>query len=53
MPGRGLPGVGWTSGQTAREALVDEIARELGIDPMELRLKNTIPDGEPYESATG
>jgi carbon-monoxide dehydrogenase large subunit len=45
-------GVGWTSGQTAREVLVDEIARELGIDPMELRLMNTIPN-EPYVSATG
>jgi carbon-monoxide dehydrogenase large subunit len=32
--------------------LVDEIARELGLDPMELRLKNTIPD-DPYVSATG
>ena len=45
-------GIGWTSGQTAREALIDDAARELGMDPMELRLKNTIPD-EPYESATG
>ena len=35
-------GVGWTSGQTAREALVDDVARELGVDPMELRLRNTI-----------
>jgi carbon-monoxide dehydrogenase large subunit len=52
-PAGAYRGVGWTSGQTAREALVDEIARELGIDPMELRLNNTIPDGEPYESATG
>jgi carbon-monoxide dehydrogenase large subunit len=45
-------GVGWTSGQTARELLVDEAARGLGIDPMELRLKNTIGN-EPYVSATG
>jgi carbon-monoxide dehydrogenase large subunit len=51
-PSGAYRGVGWTSGQTAREALVDEIARELGLDPMELRLKNTIPD-EPYVSATG
>ncbi len=45
-------GVGWTSGQTAREVLIDEIARELDIDPVDLRLKNTIPN-DPYESATG
>jgi len=45
-------GVGWTSGQTAREVLIDEAARELGIDPLELRLKNTIPN-DPYVSATG
>ena len=45
-------GVGWTSGQTAREALVDDVAREFGVDPMELRLRNTIPP-EPYVSATG
>jgi carbon-monoxide dehydrogenase large subunit len=51
-PSGAYRGVGWTSGQTARESLIDDIARELEIDPMELRLKNTIPD-EPYESATG
>ena len=51
-PSGAYRGVGWTSGQTARELLVDEIARELGIDPMELRLKNTIP-AEPCVSATG
>jgi carbon-monoxide dehydrogenase large subunit len=45
-------GVGWTPGHTARETLIDEIARELGIDAAELRLKNSIPD-EPYTSATG
>ena len=46
-------GVGWTPGQAAREALIDDAARELGIDPLELRLRNTIPDGLPYRSATG
>ena len=45
-------GVGWTSGQTAREVLIDEVARALELDPMELRLRNTIPS-EPYVSATG
>lgn len=51
-PSGAYRGVGWTSGQTAREALIDDVARALGMDPLELRLKNTIPDGE-YESATG
>jgi carbon-monoxide dehydrogenase large subunit len=46
-------GVGWTSGQTAREALIDDAARALGIDPVELRLRNCLPDGEPSVSATG
>ncbi len=46
-------GVGWTSGQAAREALIDDVARELGIDPVEIRLRNAIPDGEPYRTATG
>lgn len=46
-------GVGWTPGQNAREALIDDAARELGIDPIELRLKNCIPDGAPFTTATG
>ena len=46
-------GVGWTSGHAVREALIDDAARELGIDPLELRLRNCLPDGEPVVSATG
>ena len=46
-------GVGWTSGHTAREALIDDVARALGRDPVELRLQNCVPDGEPHVSATG
>jgi carbon-monoxide dehydrogenase large subunit len=45
-------GVGWTPGHVAREALIDDAARALGIDPLELRLKNTISD-EPQVSLTG
>ncbi len=45
-------GVGWTSGHTAREVLIDDIARGLGMDPVELRLKNTIPQ-EPYDAPFG
>ncbi len=45
--------VGWTPGQAARESLVDDIARALAIDPVELRLRNAMPDGEPFRSLTG
>jgi carbon-monoxide dehydrogenase large subunit len=44
--------VGWTSGHTARELLIDEIARELSIDPLELRLRNALPP-EPYTTPFG
>jgi carbon-monoxide dehydrogenase large subunit len=47
-------GVGWTQGHCARELLIDEAARELGVDPAELRRRNMVRPGEfPYESATG
>jgi carbon-monoxide dehydrogenase large subunit len=52
-PSTAYRGVGWTSGHTAREVLIDEAARMLGIDPLELRLRNSLPDGEPAVSATG
>jgi carbon-monoxide dehydrogenase large subunit len=45
-------GVGMTSGHTLRETLLDDLARELDMDPVQLRLKNCI-SGEPYRSATG
>jgi carbon-monoxide dehydrogenase large subunit len=52
-PSTAYRGVGWTSGHTAREALIDDAARLLGLDPLELRLRNCLPDGEPAVSATG
>jgi carbon-monoxide dehydrogenase large subunit len=45
-------GVGITAAQTARELLIDEAARKLGIDRIELRRRNLIGD-EPYTSCTG
>ena len=45
-------GVGWTPGHVARETMIDDIARELGVDPAELRLQNAIPD-EPFVTVTG
>ena len=47
-------GVGWTAGHCARELLIDQAARELGLDPAELRRRNMVRPGEfPYESCTG
>jgi carbon-monoxide dehydrogenase large subunit len=45
-------GVGWASGQLARETAIDDVARALDMDPVELRLKNTI-GSEPYTTAFG
>jgi carbon-monoxide dehydrogenase large subunit len=45
-------GVGWVPGQLAREVAVDQLARQLGKDPVELRLQNMIgPD--VYTTAFG
>jgi carbon-monoxide dehydrogenase large subunit len=52
-PSTAYRGVGWTPGHTAREVLIDDAARALAIDPLELRLRNCLPDGEPAVSATG
>jgi carbon-monoxide dehydrogenase large subunit len=47
-------GVGWTQGHCARELLIDQTARELGLDPAELRRRNLVRGGEfPYTSCTG
>ncbi len=47
-------GVGWTAGHCARELLIDDAARELGLDPAELRRQNMVRAHEfPYESCTG
>ncbi len=45
-------GVGRTPGTTARESLIDDIARALDIDPVELRLRNCIGNA-PSVSLTG
>jgi carbon-monoxide dehydrogenase large subunit len=44
--------VGRSSGQAAQELLIDDIARNLGLDPLELRLRNVIPHTGPCISAT-
>ncbi len=45
-------GVGWSPGQTLRETLIEDVARELGLDPVQLRLKNCIPS-EPQVNPFG
>ena len=46
-------GVGWTPGHTMREALLDDLARALGMDPVELRVKNCAPSQVPYKNSLG
>ena len=47
-----IRGVGWAAGQIAREVMIDDVARALEMDPVDLRLKNMIGP-EPRRSATG
>jgi carbon-monoxide dehydrogenase large subunit len=51
-PSGAYRGVGWTPGHSARETMIDDIAREIGVDPVQLRLQNCIPD-EPFVTVTG
>lgn len=47
-------GVGFVAAQAARELLIDEAARTLGIDRLELRRRNMVrPADFPYTSCTG
>jgi len=47
-------GVGWTATHSARELLIDEAARTMGWDAVELRRHNMVRPSEfPYDSATG
>ncbi|MDP8023107.1 MAG: xanthine dehydrogenase family protein molybdopterin-binding subunit [Nitrososphaeria archaeon] len=39
-------GFGAPQGSFAMESLIDEISRELGIDPIDFRLKNLLKDGD-------
>lgn len=47
-------GVGFVAAQAARELLIDEAARGLGIDRLELRRRNMVrPEDFPYRSCSG
>jgi CO/xanthine dehydrogenase Mo-binding subunit len=43
-------GPGATAAAFAVESLIDELARELDVDPLELRLKNAVVEGDPAVS---
>jgi CO/xanthine dehydrogenase Mo-binding subunit len=45
-------GVGWVPGQLAREVAIDDVARALDLDPVDLRLRNMMGP-EPQRNAFG
>jgi aerobic carbon-monoxide dehydrogenase large subunit len=52
-PSGAYRGFGMQQAAWVRERLVDEAARELGLDPVELRLRNMLgPDDLPYTTRT-
>ncbi|GLY79227.1 xanthine dehydrogenase family protein molybdopterin-binding subunit [Actinoallomurus iriomotensis] len=52
-PTGAMRGFGMQEASWVRERLVDEAARELGADPVELRLRNMLgPEDLPYETRT-
>jgi carbon-monoxide dehydrogenase large subunit len=47
-------GIGWQPPQIARESLIDQAARKLGLSPFEIRKRNVVkPEQFPYTAATG
>ncbi|MCL7384731.1 MAG: xanthine dehydrogenase family protein molybdopterin-binding subunit [Thaumarchaeota archaeon] len=46
IPGDAYRGYGFFQAQFAVESQMDDIARELGLDPLEFRLKNLIREGD-------
>jgi carbon-monoxide dehydrogenase large subunit len=52
--GRGSYRGPWMIETAAREQMIDHAARALGIDPLEMRRRNVLRDGDlPYTMATG
>jgi aerobic carbon-monoxide dehydrogenase large subunit len=52
--GRGSYRGPWMIETVARELMIDHVARALGIDPLELRRRNVLGEGDlPYTMATG
>lgn len=52
VPGGAFRGFGGPQGHFAIESAMNKLAAELGIDPVELRLRNTLRDGEPSITQT-
>jgi len=48
MPGGALRGYGATQGTFALESAINELANDIGVDPIELRLKNLIQVGDRH-----
>src|SRR5207237_325611 len=51
VPAGAFRGFGVSQGAWAYESQMDIIAHKLGMDPLALRLKNALADGDPF--ATG
>jgi len=52
--GRGSYRGPWMIETVARELMIDHVARALGIDPLEMRRRNVLGEGDlPYTMATG
>ncbi len=52
--GRGAYRGPWQMESVAREQMIDRVAREVGMDPLELRRRNVLRPGDlPYEAPTG
>ena len=52
VPNGAFRGFGGPQGAFAAEMQITKLAKELGIDPVELRLKNVITDGVPHHTQT-
>jgi len=50
VPGAAFRGFGGPQGQFAAESQMDKLAEALGIDPVELRLKNVLTDTTPHST---
>ena len=52
--GRGAYRGPWQMESVAREQMIDRVAREIGMDPLELRRRNVLkPEDLPYQVSTG
>ena len=52
--GRGAYRGPWQMESVAREQMIDRVASEIGIDPLELRRRNVLkPEDLPYQTSTG